>query len=405
MVIMKRSLIFIFIALCLTGCLHKSVMLDEADNVVKARICSCDGREFLVTLESVFQAVSKESRGGFTRITGANDQRISVYDTDDGRLVARIKTGIQTKRPVEFLGCSRGSLWFYSAEDGIHSRDPGTLDIRASQDSILGINPELTDNLAQCEWYQLKQYFQFNDITGNVTLTDRQGYRYILDTETLKASRVNSEYRDFDPRSDQNLATSVQFPSPSLQLSGDLRQQVVADGKEVNPGLTFLEPKFIIDRNPGRILKSVERKLTAERPETMDRRKERFTRDLEECRGDILSTGYSHRYTLLLSTDSQSFFVLHRASTEKDAGVVISRVHITDSLKLTEQWHTEIADLFYDPSAARETNSFKKVFSKGDPEFGFSFFDLPGDRLVFLWMLHAVCLDVNSGKVLWKFRI
>lgn len=73
--------------------------------------------------------------------------------------------------------------------------------------------------------------------------------------------------------------------------------------------------------------------------------------------------------------------------------------------ELSEIWTTTLPDIYYDYNAARATDSFKRVFSKGNPELKFMFADLAGDKLVFIYMLHAFCLDVNSGKLLWDFRL
>jgi hypothetical protein len=118
-----------------------------------------------------------------------------------------------------------------------------------------------------------------------------------------------------------------------------------------------------------------------------------------------MDDGNSYSYTPLLSPDTTSFFVFHRSGTQKDAKVVISRIEMKNFKEIKELWTTEIPGLFFDPSAAEETNSFKEVFSKGNPEFRFSFFDRTDNRLIIVWMLHVCCLDMNTGALLWKFRV
>ena len=149
--IKKIGLILISV-ICFNACFYKSVMKDEADDIIKARIYDFDGKTCLVMLEAVFQATSKEGGRGLTQITGFNEYRISVYDVLDGRLMARIKAGKQRSQPTEFLGCTPHHIWFYSFENGIHSLDPFTLEKKVSQETIFEINPELRGNLAICEW-------------------------------------------------------------------------------------------------------------------------------------------------------------------------------------------------------------------------------------------------------------
>ncbi len=427
-----------FIPLLLSGCFYKSVMNGEADDILKAAVYHSDGGDYLVMLEAVFQATSKEGGRGMTTITGYNELRISVYNLADGSLVARKKTGRQIKEPIVFLGCSEGNLWFFSARDGIHSLDPGTLEIRISQDSIFGRNPDLRNNLATSEWYRLPQFFQFNDITQSVVLTDNKGFRYLLDTSTLEAKRVTWEYKLFDPRYDQIFETSVFFPEPRLTLSGDLRKIIYGKDGILNPDLSFLDGKFLVDRHPERILKKMDSILSANMSEaevlyssiirlnsmnngngpsrgSLQRdtllalnnwkyRLESAISRMEEVRRELIIDGQAVGYNQLLSPDSSVFFVFHRAGTAKNAEAIITKLRLNGN-HLRESWSTVIPGFFFDPSAASETDIFKEVFSKGNPEFRFAFADMAGKKLIMVRMLHGVCLDMESGKILWKIRI
>ena len=436
---MKKLTALLVLATALTSCMYKSVMEGEADSIVKARIYNFEGKQNLVMAETVFQATSKEGGRGITLITGFSEQRISVYNLEDGSLIIRKKTGRQNKLPLEFLGCTPGKLWFYSSFDGIHALDPETLEIKVTQETIFEKNPEIKDKLATCEWYELPRYFQFRDISREVVLTDNQGYRYLLDPESLIATKILWEYKPFDPKTDRHFTTAITFPPPTLVLTGELRKQIRVEGKDINPGLTFLAGQFIIDRNPVRIIEGIDRKLSwymlrmeAIYPDLLElnamndgsgprwgtwqrdtlRRRE-DTRDklgydiknLEAYRVGISSEGFSHQYNLLLSPDTTSFFVFHSSGTAKDANVVISRIQRNGGAELRELWSTEIPGLFHDPSAARETNTFKEIFSKGSPEFRFSQFEIEGNRLIIVWMLHVHCIDIETGAILWKFRV
>lgn len=142
--------------------------------------------------------------------------------------------------------------------------NPANLEIKLTQDQILKNNPELGERLATCEPYQLPQYFQFNEITRHVVLTDQQGYRYFLDTEILAAKKIDEEYRSFDPRRNRQLETYISSPPPVLAMNGDLRKQIMVDNREVNSSLTFLEGQFIVDRNPVRTYEGINDHLSAE---------------------------------------------------------------------------------------------------------------------------------------------
>lgn len=436
---MKRIVFLIVLFLTFPSCLYKNVMKDEADDIIKARVCHFGGQNYLVMLETVFQATTKEGGRGVTIITGNNELRLSVYNLEDGSLVVRKKMGRQNRDAVEFLGSTEGNLWFFSFKDGIHSLHPETLEINVSQEEIFNQNPDLKDNLAECEWYQLSQFFQFNDVTRKITLTDQKGYRYLMDPESLRAERILGEYIPFDPRTDQNFASHITFPPPVMFLQGDLRKQIVVEQKALNPELSFLNGQFILDRDPSRAIELIEMKLSSTRVQMEEmeskiealnainsgqgppwRSRERDSlqrlensrntvkRDgirLEECRNSLAESGFSHFFQALLSADTTSFFIFHSSGTAKDAQVVISRVELKNKQELRGVWNAEIPGLFFDPSAARETNTFKEIFSKGSPEFRFSYFTLDFNKLIIVWMLHVHCIDTETGEILWQFRV
>lgn len=436
---MKNLLTILTIALLLHACMYKPVMTGEADDIHKARIYNYEGKDYLVMLESVFQATSKSGGRGITTITGFDELRISVYNLHDGNLVARKKQGRLNKTPVEFLGCTKGNIWCYSTNNGIHALNPETLEIKITQETIFEKNPELKDNLATCEWYQIGQYFQFNEISRQIVLTDNRGYRYFLDPDSLTASKITWEYNSFDPRTTQNFETHISFPPPVMFLRGDLRKQIRINNKEVNPLLTFLDGKFIADRNAPRVAEGIHKRLSANmisleaiypklqklkalneqrglgygtpqrdslyRLENFLRYTQNDIQRMENSLRQITGSGYTHDYTPLLSPDTTSFLVFHSSGTAKDSHTMISRIHKKNILELEEMWTTEIPGLFFDPSAAAETSIFKEIFSKGSPEFRFSHFDMEGNLLVIVWMLHVHCLDLETGKILWKFKV
>lgn len=436
---MNKAFIMISLAVMASACMYKPVLTGEADDIMKAEIYNFDSKNYLVMSELIYQATSKSGGRGITTITGFNEMRMSVYDLEDGSLSARKKTGRQNRDPLLFLGCTPGNLWLYNATEAIHSLDPETLEMKTSMEKIYEINPELRGNLASCEWYQYGTYYQFNSVKQQIILTDNKGYRHILDPATLQSSRIEWEYRSFDSRPDRLLETHISFPPPVTSISGDIRKQLRINNREVSPGLTFLDGKIIIDRNPVRQVEGIHirlygnmMKLETIYPKIMDlnamndgrgplwrtplrdtltalenlkRTLESEIQIMETAMTDISSEGFSHRYTVPLSPDTTTFFLLHASGTEKEANLMISRIMRKGNQELTELWSTEIPGIFFNPVAARETNVYKEIFSKGSPEFDFKSINLEDDKLILIWMLHGICLNINNGEILWKFRI
>ena len=70
-----------------------------------------------------------------------------------------------------------------------------------------------------------------------------------------------------------------------------------------------------------------------------------------------------------------------------------------------EKWNVLLEDIFFDYNQADETNSFKVVFSKGNPQFDFQYFDIVDNKLIVIYMLHIYCIDTETGTIMWKFRV
>lgn len=425
--------------LAMSSCFHKSVMNDGADDIESARIYNFSDGQYLVCLEAVFQATSKKSGQGITQISGYNDMRISVYDLNTGNLVVRKATGTQIDHAIAFLGCTEGNLWFYTMDDGLHSLNPKTLEPVVTQEMIFEKNPSLKDNLATCEWYQYSQFFQYSELKGVVLLSDNQGFRYEMNPKTLEAVKMPGDYTMPLERNDDPLEAYSSFDRKDINMAGDLRKHITWQSKTLDSLTTFLEGEFIADRNITRIYTTIEARKNAavnnynkysrlvdsmktqnkgapflygspqyilyrhydDSLRTANSEKE----DLERLMGYIVKDGHTSSYKQLLMPDSTSFFVFHRSNTAKDANVIVSRVQIKNHKQMKELWRTTLPALFFDPSAAEETDAFKIVFSDGSPDFGFSYINLVGNRLIIVWMLHVHCLDINTGKLLWKFRV
>jgi hypothetical protein len=163
--------------------------------------------------------------------------------------------------------------------------------------------------------------------------------------------------------------TSLPYRGKILSLSGTLRKTLQLDGKPLAPELSFLDGKLLAD---SRYL-SVEDRFSA---------KDRLFEPAKRC-----------------------FIVAHRSSIDKDGRLIFSLLRLKGGNRAIEAWHANLSDLFFDTNKARETDAFKIVFSKGNPSFDFKFLDMMDNKLVLIYMLHVHCLDLETGRILWKHRL
>jgi hypothetical protein len=434
---MKKYFFVLSILFLFCSCFHKSVEKDEADNIISSIIYHGKEGSYLVTVESIFQANSKSSNNGISTTTGYVDLRITSYDLASGKQTGRVATGGQIDENIILLGWSEGNIWFYSLKDGLHSRNPKTMEIKTTQDKIFENNKALESSLATGEWYKLSDYFSFDYTTGKLIITDKQGYRYSLDPVSFKTEKISDNYKMPDNTADDYLSTSAYNAGKYIYLPGELRKQIQIGDSIPNEELTYLDGKLIRDMNFLRLYKRTEYlyKRTEETSKAFaackDSLKARYGESSWKYPDDIqqkyhyisqneskyqsLAETYErefndisvdHRVSSLsyvLSPDTNTFFVAYRSTTANDARLMIACLEIKNN-KLSEKWKTELSEVFYDYSKAEETDAFKKVFSKGDPEFDYMYFDFYENKFIIIYMLHAYCLDIKMGNTIWKFK-
>ena len=413
-------------------------MKDHADDVITVLEYSQDNKDYLITEEAIFQANSKSSGGGITTISGHNDIRLSVYDIETGALIIRKKIGkiLEGKNTV-LLGCSPGNLWLYSEDDdlGLHSVDPLTLKMKRTQAQLLEANPDLKGNLAVPEYYTVLSFYSFDPIEQKPVVTDTRGYRFKVDPVSLKATKIDAETRIFGVKSYDYFTTSIKLGDSYMSLTGELRNKIQYAGKEYQE-LDFLDGEFIVSQNFGRMYETFSDELKRIRTETdsltkiTDSIEQQFGKDywyypneisdryrkvksvieglqrsIEDYDRIFESVRSSDYDGCLLQPGPDCFFIAHKNSTNKDAFMCISKICKPSDTAFTEAWETVLPNVFFDASAAQETSSFRTVYSKGDPEFDFEFFDIIGDKLIVIYSLNMVCLDITTGKVLWQFVV
>lgn len=434
----KFTWAIVLVFLLLPACFHKSVEKDEADDIVKVILAETPERAFLVAQETIFQAVSKSSGSGGTHISGYEESRISVYDISTGHLQARKAFGKRMKTPVCLLGFCNGQIWLFSGDEelGLHSRDPLTMEVNITQGQLLKDYPQLLAGLAQPEWYKLDRMYAYDETKDRLVVTDNRGYRYLIDPRAFSAEKLTGDYRMPANRTDF-FTTNVDFQGKYLGLRGDLRKTLHLGSQAVDTEYSFLDGKFLKDQNIMRIYKQVDRQFTQLKDETdkmqqefdaldakrkgasrfdpdffrefsdarsrLSRKKNEYDK-VARLRGQVLERDV-HSLNILLQPEPGTFFIIHRTTIDRDARMIVSLVELNDKLELRQVWESHLEDLFFDYNAARQTSSFKIVFSKGSPSFDFKFFDISGNKLVIIYMLHAHCLDLETGSVLWKFRI
>jgi len=420
--------------------MKKNVMKDTADDVMEAIISKTNEGTFLVVKEEVFQAVSKSDKGGFRQISGYTEYRISSYDINTGQLVKRVVLGDRKENECTFLGETDGKLWYKSVDKklGVHARDPKTLDVIVTEEKIIEANPFLKNNLSQPEWNSISRYYGFDFLKKMPMVSDNAGYVYYIDPVSLKAEKTTESIKNFDY---DNSCTSTSMKldvNSNIHLSGSPRNSVNIFSKEIKEP-SFLKGDFLkssnamnaVDANPEffepykkeiekylRETDSLKKILQEADTNTTDKFKKTslqfslrnaernigYIKDKIKYAEDNIKRYSDDEYYEIITGD-KSVFLMSQTDVTDQAKAIISKVKLNSDTTVNLQWQTVLNDIYRDPDKGFDKSSFEVVFSKGNPDLRTMRVIDAGDKLIFIFMLKATCIDVVTGKILWTIDL
>ncbi|MGL5892320.1 MAG: hypothetical protein ACRC3B_20675, partial [Bacteroidia bacterium] len=245
------SLTLIFVT-TLQSCFHKDVMTDRADDIMCSFIYSDKSGAVIINREEIFQATSKSSGGGMTRISGYAEYRLSAYDLATGKLLARVELGEgQKEGECTVIGLINDKLWMFSMnpELGFHYRNPRTLEVEKTQAEIIAAAPFTNFKFAVPEWPQIGQFYGTDDVYNNIIVTDLSGFRYKYDPATQLLTKTTDDILSFDNWTSSSAApgNAIAINSDSsVNLTGEPRRMIQFDYKPGKFDGSYLKGGFIV---------------------------------------------------------------------------------------------------------------------------------------------------------------
>lgn len=417
--------------------MKKDTEKDRADDIKEVIVSKNDAGEFLVIKEEVFQALSKSDQGGFRRISGYTENRISSYDINTGALVRRVVLGEREDSECYFLGETNGKLWYKSVDEklGVHARDPGTLDVIVAQKELTDANPFLADNLSKPEWNTVQRYYGFDVVKMAPMVSDNSGFVYHIDPVSLRAEKTSKSIETFDT---DNTCTSTSMnmdANTNINLQGNPRNSIRYLNREFNEP-SFLDGNFLKSSNminpfaggskflaPFRekigvyelqidSLKNILEKTDSTSADKYkkisqthifsktQRRIEDLKSKIKYEENDLRRESESRFYEII--TSDNGVFVMSRSDVSDKAKVIISKVNLHADSTLSLAWQTQLENVYRDPDKGFDKSSFEFVFSKGDPDLKTMRVVYHENKLVFIFMLTATCIDTDTGNILWS---
>jgi hypothetical protein len=435
---MRETLFFSLVILLLSSCFHKDVMSDRADDVASAFIYNGPEGKWIITKEQVFQAQSKESGGGVTQISGYAEYRLTAYDPATGQQTGRVNMGEGIEKSFTILGTTPGKLWLFSIDPelGFHCRNPKTLELISDEKTLTASGSLKGFAFARPEWMKLNQQYGWSAANEKLMLSDMQGYHYYFDPEKNTLEKTEDPIIDYTWAVSKTGSTGYFTKENYVSLRSDGRQKLMYNYEDSTGKFSYLNGEILLDVNPAhdavrkknalmiidneeKMLKdsiarihalfpkiSVEGRSYSElsneewkaknKCESMMRHIESLERDKES----INRENSKYIDNPVMSDAAGNLFIIHGSDVTDTSRMQLSKVNLSGRT-FTETWTIKLADFYRDPEKANTKGAFETVFSDGNPNFRFQWFDIADDKLFMISQLQMVCVDVKSGKTLW----
>lgn len=386
----------------------------EFDTVLKALFYNQNDSSYLILHESFYTPTSSSYEQGNVRSQGYTTSRISVYNLANRKLVARKEMGIMDSIETCYvLGCSPNNLWIYSNKfkSGLQSLFPLTLEKNISQANIYkSLNIEI-GRFYIPKWQHINKYFGFDEIQHKLIVTNTNQQQYYIDAETFASQPIKEKIK-LNPVFNKYTATSAVFNDSTWKLTG-YEQMKFTCGNFTAQLPSFLNGQFILEQNTLRLFKhfyGIHANLISLKNEsnTVNPLSESAIIDIliKSAKDNIDNLINGNKPDeVLMQTDSRSFYLLSKNEDTADARIKISKVRSDQFGEFTEEWSTSPAGMFYNIAQSRNTRAFKQFFGTLQPEFNYSFYQIHDNKLVLIYLLQVCCIDIETGKILWQFRL
>ncbi len=439
---LSRLTFLLSFTVLLGSCFHKNVMEDRADDIKCVLLYSDNSGARIIAREEIFQATSKSSGRGITRISGYSEYRLSAYDVATGELLARVELGEgQKEGECLVLGIAHDKIWLFSMnpELGFHTRSPKTLEVIQTQEQITAAAPFAGFKFAVCEWPLISRHYGMSADQKNVMVTDLSGFRYRYNPQTGTLEKTNDEIVCNDNWTSTNPAknSSMQWLYDStLNLSGEPRRLIQHNYKPTAFQNSYLNGEFLMSSDlrsiaglqyaladkfqrqidsVSAIIKSIQQEFPRLAPKTawlsdmspgerdayyklgdLQRDTAELMRDKKDVQRQSSSFG---RYTALRY--GHDAFIWHCSDVTDTGKTLLTSLEILSGSQLREKWTLRLNRYFFNPDKADAAGAFETVFSDGNPQFRFQWFEVSNDKLIAISQLQMCCIDLKTGKLLW----
>ncbi len=405
MQLINRKIIFISIFLAF----FSNVDSQNVDNILKACFYSQHDTSYLILHESHFHPTSGSYEKGKMWAQGYTTSKILVYNLNNGSLTTQKEMGMMDSTEACFiLGCSNNNLWLYSYKhkSGLQSLKPLTLEKNISQATIYKSLNISFGRFIDPNWQDMRQYFGFDPVQQKLIVTNTLRQQYYIDAETF-ATQPLTEKIELNQPDNNYLEETAVFKDSTWTLDG-YEQMNFKCGDITIDQPTFLYGKFIMEQNKLRLfhhfLHVYESNLA---PQGKSQNTVSEVDSLQiDAKNNIESLIKGEKPDdVLLQTDPHCFYVYSKSDKVPEADIKISKIRSVKFGEFTEVWSVSPQGMFYNVAQARNTRIFRQYFGDFVPEFNYQLFQVFDNKLVIIYLTQVCCIDINTGKIIFQFRL
>jgi hypothetical protein len=352
------------------GYFTKDAETDSADDIYDVILSETPEGEYITAIEVVFQGKRKTKQGIRGGYDGYWEKRISCYDVSSGELLGRYVCGKREVADCFLLGKDSLRIWFFSIDKelGLHARELPSLEVTVTQKEILETNPGF--EFIEAPESELSQHFRFEKNVKCPVIKNKSGEEFLLNPNSLKAEtpRQEIELYNTNPNNTTNslvLAANRYIKiSPEGTVSLDMKQTQLED---VING-EFLESTIIAT--------------------------------FPKKQGELFSEDVSG-----IITEDSSAFILSQDEEGDNSKCVISKVIMNQDSTVELDWQIELHEYYRYPEKALADGFFDSLFGKGNPDFNTMMVLHTNDKLIFIYNLRMLCMDIETGDTVWEIEL
>ncbi len=421
-------------------------MTDRADDIMCTLLYTDKSGTVIINREEIFQATSKSTGGGMTRISGYSEYRLSAYDLATGKLLARVELGEgQKDGECRIIGLVNDKLWMFSMnpELGFHYRNPRTLETEKTQAAITAAAPFNNFKFAVPDWPQIGQFYGMSADQKYIIVTDLSGFRFKYDPITQTITKTTDDLISCDLWSSPPapLSNSIQINSDStVSLNGEPRKMLQFDYKPGKFDASYLKGEFMVTGNQQKLaaLFSNELHVIVTTKDSLTRKikelQQQFPvlaqsngrssgmndserkayykisdlkRDTAECNYDIrsISSNGLRSVNNKSITGNTTALIFHCKDVTDTSRCMISSLSLFAGNNARENWSVMLNRYYFNPDKADALGAFETVMSEGDPEFRYRWFDTHDGKLIMISQLQMCAIDLSTGKIIWDIDL